>query len=498
MSLTIAGDGGVAAWDALAGKVDPETYALAGRERQVFRIYKSIPKLSFNRLDVAIKIAYLRSAHRSRFSERLYSEHLRAFSLGSFIEDGADDKDSLDKYKRDAFNILRIVQDGEFDPEKSLVPVGLDGSLINGGHRAAASILTNTPIWMVETGLPPRPYDYNFFFNRGMSGDLLAAAAINFMEMAGNCFLAVIWPSARRYRQQIQDRLSKVIYVRDVKFNHYGARALLGQIYAGHPWLGAAADNFRGMDLKHAACFNNPSPLTAIAFQCDEPADIQRLKSELRSICGIAENSVHISATPADAFGLARLLFNTSSVHFMNNARSVANPAKSGSLAQLDKILQATGLPKDALAIDGGMVMAAYGLREAQDFEVISSERTFSVTRTGELRDHGVQDEYFGILPGDIIDNPAYHFHSWNIRFVSLELVAQIKRRRGALADLADLKLIEPVLNQRIPWLTRHNLTARWRFYKARLRAFFGRKIGLILSDRFRDLIREIIARPAK
>ena len=85
-----------------------------------------------------------------------------------------------------------------------------------------------------------------------------------------------------------------------------------------------------------------------------------------------------------------------------------------------------------------------YGLREGNDLDYLHND--------GEIIGHNMihsHNEYshgrYHTNKDDIIYNPSNHFYYDDIKFASLDVVRQLKEKRGEPKDHVDLELIESV-----------------------------------------------------
>ena len=109
--------------------------------------YKSIDAidlLSPLRFDVCAKYLYAKYYNtKSIFPLELYSHHLKVWN--NYSEYNNPNKQDLESFVRVFHEIVDSIGSEGFDIKKSYVPI-LNGKMINGAHRVAASILHNKKI----------------------------------------------------------------------------------------------------------------------------------------------------------------------------------------------------------------------------------------------------------------------------------------------------------------------------------------------------------------
>lgn len=316
------------------------------------------PSLTFNRLDVAFKLLYL--SDHSIFHD-MYFDHIKALSFGSFKEPGSTTKRTFDNFLEEFEDILKEMSSKGFQKSISTIPVATDGSILNGSHRTACAIHLNIPVVHVQTGKPPANYNHEFFRTRGVNIDYIDAAATKFVEMASNCHVAIVWPTAIGRDDELGRIFKRVVDRKEVLLNRNGAHNLLAQVYKDESWLGLATENYPGTTQKLNDCFRTTEPLRAFIFQADSIDDVNRIKSQVRDLFKKGKSSIHITDTWEEALRVTRALFNRHAVHFMNQSK----PNKFGStrvkLEQFRAFIRNNGGDPSNYVIDGGLIMAIYG-----------------------------------------------------------------------------------------------------------------------------------------
>ncbi len=460
----------------LEGRVEPFLLRRMDAAQAEFAVQEVRPALSWNRLDLAFKLIWLESAFgtRSAFAEAIYAAHIAAFSLGDMREPGAERKDSLQAFTSQFRTLAEAIASRGFDESESLVPLARDGTILNGAHRAAAALFHDRALTAVVTGLEPIRYDFRYFRKRGMSDAHLEATALKYVERSPTAAIALLWPAAGDDGGAVERLLGPLVYETRTHLTPNGARNLLSQVYAGEPWLGPAEKNHPGIDAKLVPCFSGNRPLRVLMFDIAPGRDLIALKDEVREVFGIGKHSIHITDTHAEAVAISRLLLNRQSLHFLDHARPNRFPETARMAQGFRAGLLQGGADPDRVAVETGMVLGAYGLRPAGDVDFLAAGEVPAIA--------GAERHEAALYPvglGDLLQDPAYHFHFWGLKFVGLDLVAEMKRRRNAGRDAEDLALIGPLLAGRPGRSALESLRYRSRFAYSRLR-----RTGIRLLDR--------------
>ena len=107
--------------------------------------------LTHTRFDIAFKLLYLEMKDGGAlFAKEFYKEHIRAFSLGSFIEPGNEEKNSIEKFFGEFDKTFENIKANGFDSSKALVPLSKNSSIANGSHRVASAIYLGKNIECVK------------------------------------------------------------------------------------------------------------------------------------------------------------------------------------------------------------------------------------------------------------------------------------------------------------------------------------------------------------
>ncbi|WP_417208630.1 hypothetical protein [Antarctobacter sp.] len=457
---------GHASFAELEGRVDPFLLRRMSKQDAGFALRTLDPVPTWNRFDLGFKLLWLdaRMGARSQFAERIYQDHIAAFSLADMAEPGNPDKQGIARFRSDFAGLLQDMRAHGFDASKSLVPLAGDGSLLNAGHRSAVALALGKPVTAVETGLDPVHFDYDFFARRGMAQSDLDAAAVRMVEAMPDVAVALLWPAARGREREAARLMGPLVYRRSLQLSLKAGHLLLSRVYRDEPWLGPAEENFPGIRRKLMACFNGPDPLRVLIFDAPTRRDRVALKAEVRRLYGIDKSSIHITDTQAEAVEIAHLLLNPAARHFLSHGDPMAFAETRHNIASLQAYMKGNALGPASLAVDTGMVLGLYGLRPPSDVDVIAD----GVLPSGPIEHHDTNghDAAFG----DLIQDPALHFRYDGITWLSLAEVAALKSRRLAGQDREDLLRIKPLLASPSDTAEGRLVSLRFQFALLRLR----------------------------
>ena len=324
------------------------------------------------RIDIAAKLYYIDSYVKKEsmeFAKEIYSKHIEAFTRGRFIEDGNEEKNSLDKYYKEFNYLIDTIRDKGFDDSISILPVGKNGELLDGSHRAACAIYFNKKVTIAKAKKEIRRFDYSFFKKRKLSNELLGYMAIEYVKYKknNNIFFACIWPKvSSKDRMQLLSAFqneTRIIYYEDIKLSYIGLRHFLIQCYQDEEWLGNPDNHFSGVIGKEIDIWKKGNPLTGILFEAESLDKVRKLKERIREYTGMGNSALHTTDDREESLALAQCLFHPNSVHLMNL----------GILDKYPKIIKALKKTDNTHCYNEEITLGLYGLRNNYSGESINN-----------------------------------------------------------------------------------------------------------------------------
>lgn len=403
-----------------------------------------------NRFDLAFKLFYLRmNKLHPDFAREVYLEHIRAFGLGRYFEAGREDKIGKEAFINQFEDIALDIQNNGFDSDKTVIPLSINGIAYNGAHRIASAIAAEHPICAVKTSETDPCFDYRFFQSRNVSTDLLDLAAREMVQCSQQSLIALVWPSAIGHEEEIVRLLGRVFYKKDVSLNSNGAKNFLTQVYASERWIGTPEQDFSGAHSKQIECFQSKRPLRVFAFMAESVEVATEIKKKIRDIFGIGNSSIHTTDTHAEAVLLASLLLNDQALHFLNYAKPNRFSSFRYQLMEYKKFLEREAICPERAILDSGMVMAAYGLREASDIDFLCDDQQSDFTANENIENHEIELHYHSVGKLSLIYDPRYHFEFGGVKFVAFKQLYTMKKKRAGLKDRIDVSMMEALVEDK-------------------------------------------------
>ena len=402
--------------------------------------------LTFNRFDLSFKLIFLKMIdYDLKFAHEIYEEHIRALSLGKFKEPGNSEKNTFALYLKVFKEVFYSIKNQGFN-KQSIIPLSINGTIANGAHRVASSIIADKKIPCVNIEVTDHIYDYKFFYERNVPSRIMDAAACEFIEQCNNIFLAIIWPTAVKKDKEINEILKNIIYEKKISFNSNGAHNLLSQIYYGEEWIGSVENNFKGSQGKLIECFKNFNPVRFIAFQSNSIKEVQKNKEKIRTIFNVGKHSIHITDTKMEALRISRLVFNDNSVHFLNYAKPNKFISTHSKIEDFKIFMNKNNISNSEVLLDAGLVLSAYGLREARDTDFFISDDKAIKFEVDLINNHDEVLDYYQKEKMELIYDQNSYFYFNDLKFISLFNLHQMKLCRNEKKDQNDSKLMEALI----------------------------------------------------
>jgi hypothetical protein len=430
--------------------------------------------LVWRRFDIAFKLLYLDLVLVNKsLAIRIYAAHIKAFGLGKFSEPGNRRKSSLKVFLVDFHKIYNSIANSGFDKKKSLIAVSKDGVLVNGSHRVSSSIKANKSVAIFETNDPAPIYDFKFFYSRNVPTKFIELATQKFIDNSTNVYMAFLWPVAKNYNQSAMKIISNIIYSKSVKFTHLGAKNLLLQIYHKEKWLGSELNNFKGVNLKLASCFDQSMTVKIILFHQPSQDKVKEIKEKIRALSNYGKHSVHITDTKSEVIQLSKLLLNSNGIDFINYSKCHIFKSNEFLIREMKKFLKFNRLSSQDIIFDSGIVMQLFGLRIANDIDFLTKKKIVNFISTVKFENHKDEIKYFDCSIDDILYNPEFYFEYEGLKFTSLNTILKMKANRAELKDKIDINMINSLLGKNSSYFSFIQIQQFLLFYKTKAKINF-------------------------
>jgi hypothetical protein len=404
-----------------------------------------IKLLTYNRLDVIFKILHLKyfDLNAKKLSSDLYYSHIKIITNGLFVEENSNKK-TYDDFFIEFKKVSNSIKENGFDREISKIPISEEGSIVNGAHRLASAIHYKAPFVSIkQTNESKHLYDYNFFQVRGLPDNLIELAILEFISLTKNNFLAIIWPSADKSVDYIDD-FSNIFYQKKITLNANGAQNFVAQVYREHKWLGDFSMGYSGAYTKVSQAFTSFSEIHLIFFKEESLEKVNKIKNSLRNKFDIDKASVHITDNNNETYDLAKLVLNDNSIHFLNKAIPYKFQDLFNNLNKLRLNLSSLNISSDQIVIGSDSVLSLFGLKNFPSLYVLTNNEILlkEINKTNYLR-------LFKPLINleDSLYNPDNFFYYNDFKFQALQDILKSKKKLKTDSSKKDIILINKIIS---------------------------------------------------
>lgn len=377
--------------------------------------------LTHKRFDVVVKYLYAANLS-SEFYKNAYKEHLK-------IWNGFHERNPKKNGFEEFDNAFKSIINNTVDEP---VPVNPDGHIANGAHRLAAALYHQRPINTRNTNSKenyPIEADYKVFHKKGLQKHILQRTALEYAKLKSNAHVICLFPIAHTRMDivmNIIEKHSNIFYKSSEVLNATGQLGLVKEIYLSDGWA-----NEKGIRKKCKQCFRGMSKVTFVLIDAKNLETVKEMKKEIRALFKVGNHSVHINDYHVDTIRIAKTVFNDNSIHFLNNRKDVLFPNY--------KKLMSDTKSDDNTIMTGSTVLSLYGLRDCKDIDLIYFNNP-------PVDSH---NQYVGTLYkltiDEIFNNPMYHLYYNGFKYVSLDVIKNMKKIRNEPKDVIDVKLAEQI-----------------------------------------------------
>lgn len=408
-----------------------------------YRIETVDPKslLCSSRLDIAAKYLYLELKDKCpEYAKKVYLEHMRVMTKGSFIEPYSD-KNSPDKFVKHFNSLYENMLSQGYCTDESAIPVDKNMRIMDGAHRVAVCIKLGIQVPVVVLPMEAEYDNYNqdFFIKHGIDENILEEIVRCYIRLCEKCICINIWPSAKGHDEELENIINKefrVLYRKNVCFNETGAFYYLAQIYQEYSWAQNSDEGFSGVYRKLLPCFPSFDPVRTIIAEIDNYDKLIAVKEQMRSLFDLDKHSLHITDNKNETIQMTDIILSDNTIRFLNKCNALQYKNTFKLLAEAKKL----ALQYSNICFTGSIVLALYGVRQANDLDYIISKDDVPESHNSLLPVYGIDKEQ-ALFQSDL------QFDFFGLKFLTLDRIRIFKEKRGEGKDFDDIKLIDLVLS---------------------------------------------------
>lgn len=449
-----------------------------------------------DRIDLIAKLEYIDFKEKSikcDFAKELYIKHIEAFSNGTYTEPGTPEKNNISKYLEQFDKLIDKIKHDGFDPKISLIPVGRNNEILDGAHRTSTAAYFNKKVNVIKFPALSRKFDYDFFKNRLLEEEYLDYLINKYCTLKENVYIACIWPRGnydsyvKQINNIIRDRY-KVVCSKEIKLSYNGLRNFMIQIYGHQSWVKNFEDNFKDIVSKVDNCYKKDRSMIVYVLESDSFDEILTLKQEVCKFVDIEKHFIHIIDNQLKSIQILNLLFNKNSIYHLNTSIPDKYVKFNNKIKIYKEKINRNNLNINDFIIDSSGVMGIFGIRDCSDLDFLSLSDKQDLIEQEGIGKHDSELQYYNINKDSMIYDPRNYFVYNDLKFITLQVLKEMKKNRNEEKDKTDLKLIEFYLkNNKLSWdidisKTINNIKRKKRLLKQNIKKglrYIYKKIGV-------------------
>jgi len=286
----------------------------------------------------------------------------------------------------------------------------------------------------------------------GLERKYLDAMALQYTRLKESTRMVVLFPVDRHKKDMILDILrnsGEIVYEKEVALTREGPLSAVKHLYCSRPELiGNWENDFLGardiVQTRFVPDSNSSRIITC--FLWDKYSENNKEnKQEAQDIL----QDIYVSSDRKETLISARMLFNQNSIDFINKARPKNYATFRRLFAMYTQWISDYDINEEYLCLDTSSILSAYGMRDCGDFDCLHYgcySKDILKTRPWQIDCHNHMQSLYSKKFDDMIFNPQYHFYYQGQKFLTLQIVRELKRRRGMRKDWSDVRLIDRFL----------------------------------------------------
>ena len=395
------------------------------------------------------------------FAREVYKERTRAMTGSRFSEIGNEGKTSFDDFISVLDNLINDFQNGNYDYNKTLVPVDKKGEPIDGAHRISCAAYFNKKITVLRfLEREVDPYDYAYLQRELLPSDIADVMALESLKWHDNVFAYFFWPKAHIRPEKLQESTTLIanevstLYQVEYKLTFEAINNLMIQLYGHMDWVGSIENGYSNITGKADEVWADNGQVRIILVQANSSDDVLAIKAKVRDMFGIGLASIHSTDNLRETTMAMNALLNPNSRHFLQNADVTRHKESYKLFTRFKDMLIYGGFDMNEFILDASMVLSIYGLRPAGDLDYYclhaSPDKQYPTDEDIEEHDN-IQKSFYSLPIEDLIINPCNYFVYNEIKFVTLRNLLLFKQNRYKVThepkDAEDIKLIQSMLS---------------------------------------------------
>lgn len=388
----------------------------------------------------------------------VYKERTRTITAFKMSETGNDKKNSFQDFITVFDNLIEDTLKGNFDENRTLIPVDKNYVLMDGAHRTACAAYFGKKIHVLRfVEMESLHMSWEHLQKGIIPESALDAMALESCNWHNNLHMLFMWPKAFLQKETLQkayayiEDKSQVVYRKEVKMRYSAIRNLMIQLYGHMEWVGDIDNGFEGTYAKADEVWDANGMCGFVLIQAQSCDYVLDMKQEIRNMFNIGLSSMHSTDNIRETKIAANAIFNPNSIQFLQYGIPTKCKETFHKLDFFKKQLVEQHYDGNEIVLCSEVTMAVYGFRETENISYYSNSPDFNFRLVNRM----VESEYkaitnYGKPTNAILLSPNNYFSFNELKFLSLDNVLKYKMQYYALKhdeqSKKDIETIKKIL----------------------------------------------------
>lgn len=405
------------------------------------------------RFDIALKLAYARLYKANIISKKAILAYYYSvkFATGNrFLikERDGTGKKSFSSFLA-SFNMLLDA------PCENLPPILSTNKnhVLDGSHRIVRHLLEGKTMSVIKIdsnangALDYLAFQKSRLFRPKTPQSILDFGALQYPITRPDLNIIIIYPISGPIKKLLPSIRNKstIFYSKKLWVSRKNSSKLISSIYADNAWFTSSSDSANLLN-KIRGCFPFPGYIRVYLVHFPTTEDARRLKNEVRALAKVGNHSIHITDGESDTLALSRQFFHQNTISMLQHL----SPTKSSIefLNTFQEWLLANQMDPDQFLVDGSILLALLGLREAKDLDFLYVGRPTELTSLPKnINCHNDESLYHSASSTKMIRDPSKYFYFQGLKIITPLQLLIFKFNRLQPKDIPDILYLLPVVS---------------------------------------------------
>ena len=267
-------------------------------------------------------------------------------------------------------------------------------------------------------------------------------------------YMFIFWPIAStidRYHEAKEEikRQFKVRYEKTIPITRRGMKNLFFHAYRTEPWIGKPWNHFVGVGRYADKAYVADRGAYVLWVESSDADRVLKVKEDIREKIGIGKVSLHSTDNQEETIFLSKVLLNENSVACLNHSRPDKYYSFFNLLQRFKCDVIEKGLNLDRIILDSEAVMSLYGVKKVRAIGFLTDYNNLKWECDQNIENKEKDLKYYKNSIEELLYNPENYILFDDIKFISLDVLEDFKKKRGTDRDAHDIELINKMKTSR-------------------------------------------------